>query len=165
MHHAAWGYLVNFRSLVTRKKLFTKSITLLQFTDQLTGIFLAGQGKSSTCTMQERLAAGGTAPLNDQLQVNFCIPGFDKSVIRGKAVPELIRSLDTIIRRIAPPAEDNPDSCHGLLNTTQCSGSFLLLSHIYFPGDHDSLGLGRTGTVHGFRKITDGGTAQSQIFD
>ena len=39
------------------------------------------------------------------------------------------------------------------------------LGHVHLPGDHDPLGLGRTGAVHGFGQIAHGGRAQGQVFD
>ena len=44
-------------------------------------------------------------------------------------------------------------------------GQGLLLDQVALTGDHDALGLGRAGAVHGLGAVAHGGGAQGQVFD
>ncbi len=44
-------------------------------------------------------------------------------------------------------------------------GQLFLVGQVALTGDHDALGLGRAGTVHGLGAVADGGGAQGQVLD
>ena len=44
-------------------------------------------------------------------------------------------------------------------------GKRFLFFQIDHPADHDALGLGRSGAVHGFRQIAHCCSAQAEVFD
>jgi len=58
-----------------------------------------------------------------------------------------------------------PQPISFLINTAQLLGGSLLFFDIDQPGDHNALGLGRSGAVHGFGKVTDSGRSQGHILD
>ena len=44
-------------------------------------------------------------------------------------------------------------------------GKLLLALDVALTGDHDALGLGRTGTMHGLSAVANGGSAQAQVLN
>jgi len=51
-----------------------------------------------------------------------------------------------------------------LINAGDIFGQFLFMFQVALAGNHNPLGLRRSGAVHGFGAITDGGRPQGNIF-
>ena len=52
-----------------------------------------------------------------------------------------------------------------LLDVGDGLGQLFLVGQVALTGDHDALGLGRAGAVHGLGAVADGGGAQGQVLD
>ena len=52
-----------------------------------------------------------------------------------------------------------------VLDTGNILGKLLLALDVALAGDHDALGLGRTGAVHGLGAVADSGGTQAQVLD
>ena len=68
------------------------------------------------------------------------------------------------------PVSGGPVFCRGtgenlVLDTGNILGKLLLALDVALAGDHDALGLGRTGAVHGLGAVADSGGTQAQVLD